>query len=102
MLIRGDRLTPRQRELVLAAFIYRWTKDNPHRGTAYGVCPVCNVKGGLPESTRVGCRQHHPVVALQTDEEWLRGHAFHFVKDGKRLMENHKFAEPAFMAEEDR
>ena len=61
MLIRGDRLTDRQRAEVRAAFVYA-----PQRPALYRV--------------------------------WLRSHAFHFVKDGSRLMASRRFAEPAFLA----
>jgi hypothetical protein len=42
----------------------------------------------------------HLDMTTKTDDEWLNTHAFHFVKDGSRLMRNRRYAEPAFMAEE--
>ena len=96
-LIRGDLLPERLRRQVLESYLYRWTSDNPHRARAYGVCPHCGVAGGLPEPTlqdaaRMPCRQVHPVVALQTDEEWLAGHCFKVTRDGRLCG---RYAEPA-------
>ncbi len=34
-----------------------------------------------------------------TDQAWIVDHAFHFTKDGTRLMRNHKYAEPHDLAE---
>ncbi len=80
MLIQGKSLTQSQRRIVLAAFVYRWTRDNEQRERAWA-----GIKG-------------KPTVALQSDEEWLREHAFHFVNDGSRLMANRRHAEPAYLA----
>jgi hypothetical protein len=82
MLIRGDRLTPRQRRLALAAFTYRWTHENPHRQRVWSA-----VKAG------------QPTIPLQTDDQWLREHAFHFVKDGSRLSDQHRFCVPHYLAD---
>lgn len=80
MLIRGDKLSSDQRRQVLAAFIYRWTSDNGQR-----------------EAVWRGLRSQ-PTIPLQTDQQWLAEHAFHFTKDGSRLTRNRKHAEPAFLA----
>lgn len=75
MLIKGQNLTSRQKSIVLNAFIYRNTIENHSR----------------PD----GIRQE-PV----TDEQWIQEHAFHFIKDGSRLMANIHFCEPHYMADE--
>jgi len=80
MLIRGDRLTQQQRNLVLAAFGYRWTRDNPVRERWWR-----GIEG-------------KPTIPLISDDQWLRDHAFHFVKDGSRMMRTRHHAEPAYMA----
>jgi len=82
MLIRGDQLNDHQRRYVLNAYIYRWTSDNPRREEVYSNAAICQ----------------RPTMPLVTDEEWLKDHAFHFTKDGKRLMANRRHAEPTFMA----
>lgn len=84
MLIRGDKLNDHQRRYVLNAFIYRWTSDSPHRERVYATAAICQ----------------RPTAAMVTDAQWLKAHAFHFTKDGTRLMANRSHAEPAFMAEE--
>lgn len=76
MLIAGNNLTDKQRKIVLAAFVHRNTVDKP-------------------------CKVVSPQPFPQTDSEWIAEHAFHFVKDGSRLMFNRHYAEPAFMAEPD-
>ena len=84
MLIRGEDLRPDQRDEVLRVYIYRWTKDSPHRSRAYRLCPHCGVQGGEPSEKNVRCRQVHPTIPFQTDEEWIKSHAFDFVADGSR------------------
>lgn len=79
MLIRGDHLNQRQKQQVLGAFVHRWTTGNTHRESVY--------KGRKPR------------IPLISDSQWLKEHAFHFTKDGSRLMANRHYAEPAFMAE---
>jgi hypothetical protein len=79
MLIRGDRLNARQRQQVLAAYCMRLTPST---------------LSGREYAKRNG-HYHCP-----TDEEWLRQHAFHFVKDGSRLMENRRHCEDASMADD--
>ena len=81
MLIRGKDLSANQRQLVLAAFVYRWTTENHQREASWRT-----VSG-------------KPTIPLKTDAAWLAEHAFHFTKDGSRLMHNRPHAEPEYMAE---
>ncbi len=81
MLIRGTELTLRQRRLILAAFSYRWTHENPHRRRVWS-----SIKAG------------QPTIPLQTDDQWLREHAFYFVKDGSRLSDRHQSCVPHYLA----
>jgi hypothetical protein len=100
MLIRGDKLNPAQRRVVLRAFLYRWTRDNTERARAWGPCPACDIHN--PAVNLVSAGDHrHPTIPLETDEQWLRGHAFHFTQDGTRLMENRKYAEPVLQGSQD-
>lgn len=87
MLIRGDKLTHMQRQEVLRTFVHRWTLENA------GICETLR---------KVWQREdwHAYHTALITDDQWLLEHAFHFVKDGSRLMANNH-AEPAYMAKTD-
>jgi hypothetical protein len=80
MLIRGDRLNDRQRALVLSAFVHRWTIEN-RRGDFYRRFPKLK-----------------PTCAPVSDRDWIDSHAFHFVKDGSRLMFNRHHAEPHYLA----
>lgn len=99
MLIKGAHLTLPQQRLVLAAFIYRWTRENHQRESVYGPCPRCDIaKPHVNTKTAEG--HNHPTIPLQSDREWLEQHAFHFTQDGSRLMENRHFAELVWMAEE--
>lgn len=66
MLIKGENLTEKQKDEVLRAFIYRWTVENTYT---------------------------KPTIPLQSDAEWLKTHAFWFVKDGIRLARNRQHAE---------
>lgn len=77
MLIKGNELTPKQREEVLNAFIYRWTRDNKN-----------------PARAKTQAR-----IPLVSDDEWLQDHAFHFVTNGSRLMYNRRYCVPAYEAE---
>jgi hypothetical protein len=106
MLIKGSALNAHQRNLVLAAFVHRWTHENAAQ-TYGGKCPACAQSSNpgtitLPDDSPTGSitlswhDYHHK---LTTDQEWLDAHAFHFTKDGKRLMANRRHAEPAFMAD---
>jgi hypothetical protein len=81
MLIKGANLTANQIKLVKAAFIYRWTTENGQRESAWA-----NSEG-------------KPTIPLQSDDEWIKEHAFYFVKDGSRLMLNKHHAEPHYMAD---
>jgi hypothetical protein len=83
-LLKGDKLNSSQRQQVLSAFGYRWTKENETRARSW------YKSSGF----------HPPMTALQTDDQWLKEHAFHFTKDGSRLAGNRKYAEPSFMAED--
>lgn len=84
MMIRGDRLTAKQKDQVLAAFIYRWTIENRKSAEA---------------------NFHHggfsfPKIEPCTDAQWLTGHAFYFLKDGSRLNARKPYAESAILAED--
>ena len=68
MMIRGDRLSTRQIEQVLAAYVHRHSTIGRNKRYA-------------------------------NDRAWRFDHAFYFLSDGSRLMANHKYCEPAFMAE---
>lgn len=98
MLIKGTALNDRQRAQVLGAFGYRWTHENANRVRWYGWCAHCETWGGLPGSIDPACPKHHPVVSLEHDAEWIARLAFHFIKNGSRLMANRPHAEPAFLA----
>ncbi len=97
MLIDGKALNQAQLAQVLNAYTYRWTTGNHNRIAAYGHCPHCDTPGGKPSKTNIECRQVHPTIPLQTDTEWVYGHAFHFIADGSRLMANRNHAEPVYM-----
>lgn len=81
MLIKGDQLNERQMRQVLNAFGYRWTIENGRR-----------VEAWLPASC-------WPTIPKVSDAEWIQAHAFHFLKDGSRLMANRRHAEPAYLAD---
>lgn len=104
MLIRGDKLNGNQRRLVLARFVHRHTHENA-RQTYGGRCPACvqqrQCGGAMMLATADGrvIPWHEYHAPLQTDDEWLAGHAFHFVKDGTRPSEQHRCAEPAYVAD---
>lgn len=78
MLINGKELTTQQIAQVKAAFVHRSTFENIH--TVQRINPTVHVG------------------VLTTDEQWIREHAFHFVKDGSRLSSKHHHCEPATMA----
>jgi hypothetical protein len=84
MLVRGDQLGESARRQVLAVFGYRWTVENEARAREW------SKRSGAIIPSR---------FARITDQEWLREHAFHVVKDGSRLMRNRSHAEPACLAE---
>ena len=81
MLIKGENLNREQRKAVFNAFIYRWTVEM------------------IPRDKEIYGSTSRPTLPRQTDNEWLQEHAFHFVKDGSRLMANRHHAEPAFLAD---
>ena len=80
MLIKGNKLNSQQRAEVLRAYVNRWTIEN--KDTMRNWRPECL-----------------PTIAPVTDEEWLAEHAFHFLKDGSRLMMNRGYAEPHYLAD---
>ena len=105
MMIKGVNLNVEQRKLVLAAFVYRHTVEN---AVARGVdCVNCAnipswpyeagqaLPGGPYTFTRDQWHAYHTSRGAQvvTDAEWLAVHAFHFTKDGSRLMVNRRYAE---------
>jgi hypothetical protein len=94
MLIRGDKLTEKQKTEVLRTFIHRWTFENAQQ-TYGGKCPAC--QQGRPGIGVVEWHAHH--AKLIPDREWLFLHAFHFTKDGTKLMIR-RHAEPAYIADE--
>ena len=81
MLIKGKDLNEKQIQQVKNAFIYRWTLDN-HR--LYEVYMNMSSKPTCPKIS---------------DQQWINEHAFHFLKDGSRLMANRHYAEPHYMAD---
>jgi len=93
VLIPGHQLNPSQREQVGNAFVYRWTSDNPHRTRAYRPCPSCDIKNPAVADSAEG--HNHPTIPLQSDNEWLASHAFHFNQKGN-LHGNHRYAEPYY------
>ena len=72
--IAGKNLTPRQKQLVLSAYVHRSTAEHPN-------LHIAPVRG--------------------TDADWVNEHSFYFVKDGSRLSGRHNYAQPAFMADID-
>jgi hypothetical protein len=80
-LIRGNELNEHQRREVLAAFGYRWTKENEVRARTW-------YKSGGHEP---------PTMQLQADAEWLAEHAFYVNRDGSRTARRH--AEPHYLAD---
>jgi len=110
MLIKGSDLTAAQRQLVLAAFVHRHTIEN---AKARGVdCVNCAdigrwpyvagqaLPGGPTVYTRAEWHHYHTTHGSvhTTDAKWLATHAFHFTKDGQRLMARPRYAEPVYLA----
>jgi len=97
-LIVGSKLTPRQREEVLRCFVHRWTHENA-RQTYGGQCPGCAQRSGsgtvIVDGREVAWHDYHR--PLQTDDEWLREHAFHVTKAG-RLDRRHDHCVPSYLA----
>lgn len=82
MLIKGKNLTTYQRDLVRRVFVNRFTGE--HKPSW--------VNTRMPNGD-----EYKPMYA--TDNLWIDAHAFYFVKDGSRLMENRKHCEPEYMAD---
>ena len=94
-LIKGNDLSDRQRKIVLAAFVHRWTHENPHRCDVYK-CELCDVRH--PYVDAVSSNGHaHPTVPLIHDAEWLTDHAFWFLNDGSRLADKPRYCEPVYL-----
>jgi hypothetical protein len=94
-LVRGDQLTPDMVKQVKDAFIYRWTTDNKRRGSVYH-CDKCDVRNNPYVNTQSAEGHQHPTIPLQTDDQWLREHAFYFTNRGKLLPNKH--AQPSYLA----
>ena len=77
-LIKGKDLNDNQKKLVLAAYIYRNTKENTH-----------------PAKKRTGA-----TAPEETDEQFLKTHAFYFVNDGSRLSGKKGYCEPVYEAKD--
>jgi len=77
MLVKGENLTLAQTQMVKNAFVHRLTIEN-----------------GYPEKNP--CNATCKAIS---DKQWIKEHAFHFIKDGSRLTFNHKHCEPSFMAD---
>ena len=98
MLIEGSKLNDNQRSQVLAAFGYRWTRENYTRACSwYGACPICGrnaqtMNDGVTGICEGGLQHNHPILPLVSDEYWLAEHAFHFIANGSRMMANRRFA----------
>lgn len=73
-LIRGADLTPEQKKIVLAAFIYRLTVENNY-----------------PRKNPCGA-----TVPAISDCDWLKEHAFWFNNDGRHLSKTKHHAERDF------
>jgi hypothetical protein len=97
-LLRGDQLTPEMVKQVERAFVYRWTVDNKRRGDVYH-CDKCDVKNDPYVGTPSAEGHQHPTIPLQTDDEWLKEHAFYFTNAEKLLPNMH--AQPAYLAKSD-
>lgn len=83
MLIKGANLDNRQIQQVKSAFINRWTVENQRNA----------------ESILRRYGFDAPTIAPIPDAQWIADHAFHFVKDGSRLMSNRHHAEPSYIAD---
>jgi hypothetical protein len=98
-LIRGDQLTPDMIRQVQDAFIYRWTSDNKRRGEVYH-CDKCDVRNEPYVNTNSAEGHQHPTIPLQTDEQWLKEHAFSFTNAGRLQPRRH--AQPAYLVPEEK
>lgn len=103
-LIPGDRLTPSLRRAVLATFVHRWTHENARQSYS-GRCPACVQRERcgqlstvtLSDGQIVNWHDYH--MPLQSDEDWLRAHAFHVTRGG-RLDADASHCEPIIVADE--
>lgn len=95
-LIRGDRLTVEQQAEVLQIFVYRWTRDNPHRTRVYR-CSLCDIRTPY-ENTKSAEGHPHPTIPLISDKEWLQQYCFHVTKEG-RISQHRRHAVPASSVE---
>jgi len=95
MLIRGADLTTQQRQQVLSAFIYRWTRDNPQRTRVYR-CALCDIHQPYV-NTQSSAGHTHPTIPLITDTQWLARYAFDFIASGERLSARQRHAVPVAM-----
>ncbi len=77
MLIKGENLTEEQIKIVKNAYIHRLTTEN-----------------GYPEINP--CQA---TIEAISDKQWIKEHAFYFIKDGSRLSKNRSYCEPAYMAD---
>ena len=75
VLIPGHKLTDKQRGHVLSAFVHRHTHEHP----------------------AAWAKDQKPT---QSDDQWVKDHAFHFNKKTGNLSGRHKSAEPHYMANE--
>ncbi len=82
MIIRGDRLNAELRAEVLNAYGYRWTHENEARARNWHFISA------------------RPTMALISDEQWLREHAFRVTVKG-HLDKRIRHAMPAFFADDD-
>lgn len=90
-----------QRRHVWAAFSHRWTHENAkqHYG---GKCPACVQRfqcepAAAPDVNGMPWHEYH--APLTSDDEWIRKHAFYFIRDGSRLSARQHFCEPHYLAE---
>jgi hypothetical protein len=80
-LIKGSDLDEDQKRQVLAAFIYRWTKENRQRTQVYS-CELCDIQ--TPYENNKSANGHtHPTIPLISDAEWLQQYRFYFTASGK-------------------
>ena len=95
-LLRGDQLTPEQRNAVINGFPWRWTKENPKRTEHYH-CDKCDLVNN-PYVSETSDGHLHPTVPLMSDEDWIKGFAFNFTNDGRLKHPQH--ALPLYLAQE--
>lgn len=66
----GTNLSDKAKKEVLSAYVYRWTKENGQRESAYK-------------------NLSKPTIPLSTDDEWLRSYAFWTNRDGSLTRNRH-------------